>query len=98
MMSVDIEIYISQLKTFFENNPGDFMDLVGEDQKKEFFQKMKEKSIENYEKGEDFILTKQQIIDVVVDLKAPELNQKLKYASKVEGFIQKTKFGDIILN
>jgi hypothetical protein len=98
MMSVDIEIYISQLKTFFENNPGDFMDLVGEEQKEEFFQKMKEKSIENYEKGEDFILTKQQIIDVVVDLKEPELNQKLKYASKVEGFIQKTKFGDIILN
>jgi hypothetical protein len=98
MMNVDIEIYISQLITFFEKNPGDFMDLVGEVQKEEFFQKMKEKSIENYEKGNDFILTKQQIIDVVVDLKAPELNQKLKYASKVEGFIQKTKFGDIILN
>ena len=98
MMNVDIEIYISQLITFFEKNPGDFMDLVGEVQKEEFFQKMKEKSIENYEKGEDFILTKQQIIDIVVDLKAPELNQKLKYASKVEGFIQKTKFGDIILN
>ena len=98
MMNVDIEIYISQLITFFEKNPGDFMNLVGEVQKEEFFQKMKEKSIENYEKGEDFILTKQQIIDVVVDLKAPELNQKLKYASKVEGFIQKTKFGDIILN
>jgi hypothetical protein len=98
MMNVDIEIYISQLITFFEKNPGDFMNLVGEVQKEEFFQKMKEKSIENYEKGEDFILTKQQIIDVVVDLKAPELNQKLNYASKVEGFIQKTKFGDIILN
>ena len=47
MMNVDIEIYISQLITFFEKNPGDFMDLVGEVQKKEFFQKMKEKSIEN---------------------------------------------------
>ena len=98
MMNVDIEIYISQLITFFEKNPGDFMDLVGEDQKKEFFQKMKEKSIENYEKGEDFVLTKQQIIDVVVELKSPELNQKLSYTNKVKGFIQKTKFGDIILN
>ena len=77
MMNVDIEIYISQLITFFEKNPGDFMDLVGEVQKEEFFQKMKEKSIENYEKGEDFVLTKQQIIDVVVELKSPELNQKL---------------------
>ena len=98
MMNVDIEIYISQLITFFEKNPGDFMNLVGEVQKEEFFQKMKEKSIENYEKGEDFVLTKQQIIDVVVDLKSPELNQKLSYAKKVKGFIQKTKFGDIILN
>lgn len=98
MMNVDIEIYISQLITFFEKNPGDFMDLVGEVQKEEFFQKMKEKSIENYEKGEDFVLTKQQIIDVVVDLKSPELNQKLNYTNKVKGFIQKTKFGDIILN
>lgn len=98
MMNVDIEIYISQLITFFEKNPGDFMNLVGEVQKKEFFQKMKEKSIENYEKGEDFVLTKQQIIDVVVELKSPELNQKLSYTNKVEGFIMKTKFGDIILN
>ena len=98
MMNVDIEIYISQLITFFEKNPGDFMDLVGEVQKEEFFQKMKEKSIENYEKGEDFVLTKQQIIDVVVDLKSPELNQKLNYTNKVKGFIQKTKFGDIIPN
>lgn len=97
-MNVDIEIYISQLITFFENNPGDFMDLVGEVQKEEFFQKLKEKSIDNHNKGEDFILTKQQIIDVVVELKAPELNQKLSYAHKVEGFIQKSKFGDIILN
>jgi hypothetical protein len=98
MMNVDIEIYISQLITFFEKNPGDFMDLVGDVQKEEFFQKLKEKSINNHSKGEDFILTKQQIIDVVVDLKSPELNQKLSYTNKVKGFIQKTKFGDIILN
>jgi hypothetical protein len=98
MMNVDIEIYISELMTFFEKNPGDFMDLVGEVQKEEFFQKMKEKSIENYEKGEDFVLTKQQIIDVVVELKSPELNVKQNYINVVKGFIQKTKFGDIILN
>ena len=98
MMNVDIEIYISQLITFFEKNPGDFMDLVGDVQKEEFFQKLKEKSINNHSKGEDFILTKQQIIDVVVELKSPELNQKLSYTNKVKGFIQKTKFGNIILN
>jgi hypothetical protein len=98
MMNVDIEIYISQLITFFEKNPGDFMDLVGDVQKEEFFQKLKEKSINNHSKGEDFILTKQQIIEVVLDLKSPELNMKQDYINVVKGFIQKTKFGDIILN
>lgn len=98
MKNIDVEIYISQMITFFEKNPGDFMDLVGDVQKEEFFQKLKEKSINNHSKGEDFILTKQQIIDIVVELKSPELNQKLSYTNKVKGFIQKTKFGNIILN
>ena len=57
-----------------------------------------EKSFENIKNGDDYILTKQQIIDIVVKLKSPELNQKLSYTNKVKGFIQKTKFGDIILN
>ena len=38
MMNVDIEIYISQLITFFEKNPGDFINLVVEVQKEELFQ------------------------------------------------------------
>ena len=84
MKNIDVEIYISQMITFFENNPGGFMDLVGDVQKEEFYQKMKEKSLENVEKGEDFILTKQQIIDIVVELKAPELSEKLNYVEKVE--------------
>jgi hypothetical protein len=98
MMNVDIEIYISQLITFFEKNPGDFMDLVGDVQKEEFFQKLKEKSITNHSKGEDFILTKQQIIDIVMELKIPELFETPNPKSVVEGYIQKTKWGKIILN
>jgi hypothetical protein len=34
----------------------------------------------------------------VVELKIPELSDKLNPKQVVEGFIQKTKFGDIILN
>jgi hypothetical protein len=98
MKNIDIEIYISQMITFFENNPSDFMDLVGTVQKNEFFQKMKEKSLENVENGEDFILTKKQILDIVLELKAPELTEKLGSIKKIEQYIMKTKFGDIILN
>ena len=97
MKNIDVEVYISQMITFFENNPSDFMDLVGTAQD-EFFQKMKEKSLENVEKGEDFILTKQQILDIVLELKAPELTEKLGSIEKIEQHIMKTKFGDIFLN
>lgn len=94
MKNIDCEIYISQMITFFENNPGDFMDLVGDVQKEDFYQKLRERSLKNLEEGDDFVLTKQQIIDIVVELKVPELNDRLK----IEKHIFKTKFGDIILN
>ena len=98
MGNVDIGIYISQLINFFENNPNDLMDLIGNVQKKQFYQKLREKCEENFEKGEEITLTKSQIVDVVVELKMPELGEKLNPKQVVEGFIQKTKFGDIILN
>jgi isocitrate dehydrogenase len=98
MKNIDVEVYISQMINFFEKNPGDFMDLVGEVQKEEFYQKMKEKSLENVENGEDYILTKQQIIDIVVKLKSPELSETINFVDKVEKHILKTKFGNIILN
>jgi hypothetical protein len=41
------------------------------------------------EEGNDYVLTKQQIIDIVVELKVPELNDRLK----IEKHIFKTKFG-----
>jgi hypothetical protein len=94
MKNIDCEIYISQMITFFENNPGDFMDLVGDVQKEDFYKKIREQSLKNLEEGNDFVLTKQQIIDIVVELKVPELNDRLK----IEKHIFKTKFGDIILN
>jgi hypothetical protein len=94
MKNIDCEIYISQMITFFENNPGDFMDLVGDVQKEDFYQKIREQSLKNLEEGNDYVLTKQQIIDIVVELKVPELNDRLK----IEKHIFKTKFGDIILN
>ena len=94
MKNIDCEIYISQMITFFENNPGDFMDLVGDVQKEDFYKKIREQSLKNLEEGNDYVLTKQQIIDIVAELKVPELNDRLK----IEKHIFKTKFGDIILN
>ena len=36
MKNIDVEIYISQMITFFEKNPKDFIDLVGNIEKEIF--------------------------------------------------------------
>ena len=43
MKNIDCEIYIKQLITFFEKNPGDLMTLIGDVQKEEFYKKLREK-------------------------------------------------------
>jgi hypothetical protein len=96
MKNIDVEIYISNLISFFENNPNDLIDLIGTLQKDEFYQKLRERSELNFEENQDFVLTKEQIMNIVLELKIPNFDAKDKVdLSKI---IQKTKFGDIILN
>jgi len=96
MKNVDVEIYLNQLINFFENNPNDLMTLIGDLQKDDFYKKLRERCEKNLEEGKDIVLSKDQIVSVVVELKIPEITkQKKKYLDKV---IQKTSFGDIILN
>jgi hypothetical protein len=96
MKNVDIEVYISNLINFFEKNPNDLLVLIGDLQKDEFYQKLKERSVSNFEKGQDYVLTKSQIVEVVLELKLPVLKQEKN--NQLDKIIQRTKFGDIILN
>ena len=96
MKNIDCEIYIKQLITFFEKNPGDLMILIGDVQKEEFYKKLREKCEKNVDDGIDHSLNKQQIIDIVIELKVPELMDTLNPQKVVEGYIQKTKWGKIV--
>jgi hypothetical protein len=98
MTNVDIEVYISNLINFFEKNPNDLMVLIGNLQKEDFYKKLKEKSIQNFDNGIDYILSKDQIVEIVIELKLPELVETSNPKEVIEGYIQKTKFGNIILN
>ena len=98
MKNVDCEIYIKQVISFFENNPNDLMDLIGEVQRNEFYDKIRERCEKNVNEDIDYVLTRQQMIEIVLELKAPELHEKLNTKLEVEGFVQKTKWGEIILN
>ena len=80
-MNIDAEIYLNNLIGFFEKNPNDLIDLIGEMNKDAFYKKIKEKVYENADKGEEIQLTQKQLIDIVVGLydDAVEKVKKLKF-------------------
>ena len=96
MKNVDIEIYVSQVITFFEKNPNDLMGLIGGLQKDEFYLKIRQLCEKNVEEGKDITLTKEQMINIVVDLKIPDIVDKQEVV--VNNIVQKSKFGEIFLN
>ena len=95
MQNVDIEIYFSQFKTFFRENPRELENLIGKGSPDEFFTEVYNKILENNEKGEDLELTQKQIIDVV--LKINQMGYKKEEHIPTTVFT-KTKFGEICLN
>lgn len=95
MKNVDVEIYMSQLISFFDKNPNDLMDVVGEENKQLFFDKIKEQCYKNVEKGEEIALTRNQFLEIVTEIKKQDLDYDIKIFN---GVFQKTKFGDISLN
>jgi hypothetical protein len=91
-MNVDVQIYLSNFKSFFNNNPNDLISLIGSNDKDKFFELVEGAVTENYEKGEDLELTKKQLIDIMLIL------TKDRVEEKVENFILKGPYGDIFLN
>ena len=91
-MNVDVQIYLSNFKSFFNNNPNDLINLIGDGDKNKFFEMVQKSVIENYEKGEDLELTKKQLIVIMFIL------TKDRVEEKVENFILKGPYGDIFLN
>ena len=74
MKNIDVEIYVSQLISFFETNPNDLITLIGESVKEKFFDKIRKQCYKNAEDGDEISLTQNQIIDIVVELKTEELS------------------------
>jgi hypothetical protein len=88
-MNLDIEIYLSNFKDFFKRNPNDLSDLIGEIDKQKFFELVEKNVIKNHEKGEYFELTKNQVIEIIIELKKSKI---------VDNTIIETNFGKIYLN
>ena len=96
MNNVDVEIYLNNLVGFFEKNPNDLIDLIGEMNKDLFYKKVREKVYQNAEKGEEIQLTQKQLIDIVVGM----YDDATKKGKKIEVQVPvvKTNYGTIWLN
>jgi hypothetical protein len=89
-MSVDVEIYMNNIIKFFRENPNDLLNLVPKNKEEEFYKKIRETAIKNYDKGEEVSLTQPQMIEVCVEISRDE-----KIYSHL--FV-KTNFGEYCLN
>jgi len=94
-MNIDVEIYIKNFINFFENNPNELIDLIGDELKEVFYKKVEEQCYKNLDNGEDIVLTQKQWIEIVVDIKKGKPDMKVLLTN---GVFQKTKYGLISLN
>jgi hypothetical protein len=97
MSNIDVEIYMSQFINFFETNPNDLIDLIGDLNKQEFYDLVKSQCEKNKSQGDDVTLTQDQIIDIVIKLKKVDVKNS-KMVVIVDKVFQSTKFGLIGLN
>ena len=93
--NVDCEIYISGFITFFENNPKDLKNLIGEMDKEKFFMQVRICVYQNFDKGDEITLTQKQLLDILV-----KLHKNTEKIKEIEVLvpIHKTKWGQFILN
>lgn len=94
-MNLEVEIYMSGVIKFFNENPNDLLNLIPKDKKEVFFDKIRERAIQNADKGEEVTITQKQMIDICV-----EINKGYKplEITKKSGPILHTKYGEICLN
>lgn len=88
MKNIDVDIYVTQLKKFFKDNPSDLTAIIGDLDSDLFYEEVRNQATFNFESGEDVQLTQTQILNIIVKLNSLKRNPL---------FIQ-TKFGEICLN
>jgi len=98
MKNLDVDLYITQFRGFFDKNPNELMSLIGDVLAEEFFKKVEEQCYKNLEKGDEVSVTRQQLIDIIVDLKSEESQFEKDLNKSIKKVFEHTKFGDICLN
>lgn len=93
-MSVDVDIYMSNIIKFFKQHPKDLMNLVPLEKEDEFYQRIREVANENHEKGSEVGLTQKQLIDICRELNGKPPEKKINTSN----LFFRTNLGMICLN
>ena len=95
MEKVDVDIYMNNFIRFFDNNPKDLKDLIGNEDKTVFYEKVRIQALRNLDRGEYVELTQKQILDICVDI---HKSKSKALEVKIEQIFVNTKYGKIFLN
>jgi len=96
MTHIDVELYLSQLYSFFNSNPSELTKLIGELDKETFFSKVKETAYSNFQENGDMILTKNQMIDIIVEMHRDTVSTPKN--DNLQKIFEDSKYGKICLN
>jgi|TARA_B100002019_G_C21095513_1_gene510816 hypothetical protein len=91
MRKIEVEIYLNNFKNFFNKNPEELQNLIGQADKSKFYTEVEKVVLKNAEDSHEFELTQNQIIDIIVMLNDFQAYQYRK------SFIS-TKVGELFLN
>ena len=58
MKNLDVDLYITQFRGFFDKNPNDLLSLIGDVLVEDFFKRVEEQCYKNLEKGDEVSLKK----------------------------------------
>jgi hypothetical protein len=94
-MSVDVEIYMNNIIKFFKENPNDLLNLIPKNKEEEFYRKIRETAVKNYDKGDEVSLTQPQMIEVCVEINR---GKEKTVEKSVSHLFVKTKIGEYCLN
>ena len=90
-MNIDCEIYIKNFVTFFDNNPNDLRNLIGNVEKDIFYDKVRNAVYKKCDEGDDYILTQQELLKILVDIYNQHIKRYSFYTSKLPFDIQHYK-------
>ena len=98
-MSVDVEIYMNNIIKFFKENPNDLLNLVPKTKEEEFYSKLREVANQNYEKGEEVNLTKNQIVVICAEIhsKTKKVKEETPKPKTIDEMLNDSKYQELTI-